>query len=295
MSDCRSPYPSLSVDCQRAERFFSSSARSLASLSFAMSCSALPGSVWASISIRIRWEICSTAERTSWAAERRSRTSACALTRSRRKVTRVLNPDSSLRAGSLEVVAARRSTDEVGSSSAATPARVRWLRSRSAMRRHSGYRSVLVSTHATFGHSEIAWVRNAQLGLGVLLRGVRDEQHRVRRGERPHRHLPVRRSETADPRGVDDDEPLGQDAARDPDLDVADVLPVARGCPPRRRSGAGPRSARRCVPRATRRPRGRAFPHHGDRRAVPSCTSRPWSPPWRCRRRRDRCPRRPAR
>src|ERR687893_760785 len=37
-------------------------------------------------------------------------------------------------------------------------------RSSSAIRRHSGYRSVLVSTHATLGHTLAAWRRNSSSG-----------------------------------------------------------------------------------------------------------------------------------
>ena len=49
-------------------------------------------------------------------------------------------------------------------SGASMPARRRCPRSSSAIVRHSGYMSVFVSTHATFGHTAIAWRRNSSSG-----------------------------------------------------------------------------------------------------------------------------------
>ena len=66
-----------------------------------------------------------------------------------------------------------------------------------------------------------------QLRARVLLRGVGDQQHGVRAGQRRHRGRPVRRAEPADARGVDEHEPAFEELARQPDLGVGELRLVA--------------------------------------------------------------------
>ena len=79
-------------------------------------------------------------------------------------------------------------------------------------------------------------VQELQLGAGVLLGGVGDQQHRVGAGQRRHRGRAVRRAEPADARGVDEHQPAGQQLARQPDLGVGRAAPCCPGCRPRRRT-----------------------------------------------------------
>jgi hypothetical protein len=66
------------------------------------------------------------------------------------------------------------------------------------------------------------------LGLGVLLRGIRDEQYRVRRRQGSQRGQRVRRIESADTRRVDDSQPALEDLARKQNLRRHDPAFIAR-------------------------------------------------------------------
>ena len=97
------------------------------------------------------------------------------------------------------------------------------------MRRHSGYRSVLVSTQATFGQTDAAWREELQLRRGVLLGGVGDQQHGVGRGQRGHRRRAVHRATARRRPGCRRAPgPPARTRPRDADLDVAPALAVAR-------------------------------------------------------------------
>ena len=106
--------------------------------------------------------------------------------------------------------------------------RSRCPRSRSTIRRHSGYRSVLVTTHTAAGQRSLRQAEEVDLRRRELLRGVGDEHHRVGAGQGRQRGRRVRRPQPADAGRVDEHEPALKDPAGQPDLDHSQALAVGR-------------------------------------------------------------------
>ena len=227
MSDCRSPTPSLSVICQRAERCFSSSARALALVSSATSGSSCSGFSWTASSAFIPVPSCSATASTSWQVERRSSSSDAATTRRSRNSTSGRNPDSSISVVVLRLRGVQpqrgRNGERVGADPRGVEVAAVQLHDPPPVRVEVG-----LGDHARDVGAQLhRRAEELELRPGVLLRGVGDEQHGVRAGERRHGRRPVRRAQPADARRVDEHEPAFEDLARQPDLGVGEHRLVA--------------------------------------------------------------------
>ena len=133
------------------------------------------------------------------------------------------------------------------------------------MRRHSGYRSVLVSTQATFGQTDAACARNSSSGAVYSWAASETSSTASARGQRGHRRRAVHRLQPADAGGVDQLQARRPAPAAGPRPRRGSSPPGCRGCPARRRA----RRARRPAPRSARSPplgpAGRPAPDQGDR------------------------------
>ena len=137
ISAMRSVMPSVSVTCQRAERPRNSSARLLASSSWAIIRGVSSGCRIALSSERSEIVSCSTTETRSCTAPRSWMVSARPSTSRRRCATSAGNPDSSWRARSCSSAASSRrslDTEKIGTS----PTSLRCPRSICSIWRHSG-------------------------------------------------------------------------------------------------------------------------------------------------------------
>ena len=223
----RSPTPSLNVICQRAERCLSSSARAFARVSSATSGSSCSGFSCTASSARIpRAELLATAS-TSWLVERRSSSSARAdhpaqQELDQRPEARLVHQLGVLR---LRGVQPQRGRDgeRVGADPGGVEVAAVQLHDPSPVRVEVG-----LGDHARDVRAQLhRRAEELQLRARVLLRGVGDQQHGVRAGQRRHRGRPVRRAEPADARGVDEHEPAFEELARQPDLGVGEHRLVA--------------------------------------------------------------------
>ena len=146
-----------------------------------------------------------------------------------------------------------RRNDDTGITGRSMPAFARCRRSSSTIRRHAGYRSVLVTTQTAAGQRSSAWRRKATSGPGQLLRGVGHEDHAEGGAQRAEGDDPVRRLQPADAGGVDEAQPgLAAGGGGAGPRPSAGAAASSRRRPRRRGRRAG---RRRRAPRR-RRPRG---------------------------------------
>ncbi|BAS10723.1 hypothetical protein AHiyo4_41450 [Arthrobacter sp. Hiyo4] len=160
MSAIRSPMPSLSVICHRAERLRSSSACDFASSSPAIIRGVPSGSSSAPSSDRRDRRRFSVTESRSWLTERRCSRSALPAISFRRWPISTGKPDSALSSLSCRRAASSRRSEETANSGMSGATCASWARSIASTRRQSRYRSVLDRMPATLGVIRMAWRRN---------------------------------------------------------------------------------------------------------------------------------------
>ena len=241
--------PSLSVICQREDRLRNSSARDLAASSWAIMCGVSSGcsSAFSSVlTVIANW---STTETRSWTAPRWCTTSALPSTSRRRCATSAGKPDSSFSCTILLLgrqhpqIARHREDRDLTDISEVRPVDLLDLAP-------LGVDVGLGQHRGDVRRDPQRVAEELHLGLGVLLRGIRDQQHGMRGRQCREGAHGARGLDAPDSRRVDKAQAALQQFAGQHHLGAHDVSLACPGFRARRRSRRGPRAqsapARRC-------------------------------------------------